>query len=109
MKKIINPNLLADETGVKNSMDDYICNVCGKKMHYSKIQCAEWYYKINAREKDLVYPGKNKIGYIPVRRIVYICNKHYKMLPKNRTSGFVEIGLPFFISRIGENGGIFSF
>ena len=109
MKKLINPNLLADETGLKNSRNYYTCYVCGKKIHHNKIQNSEWYYKINGKEEDLIYPGKNKIGYLPVSKIIYVCSKHYKILPEDKATEFAEIGLPYFLSRIGQNGGIFSF
>ncbi len=109
MKKNINPNLLVDETGIKNLKEDYTCDLCNKKKPRNKIQSIGWYYKINKKEKDLIHLEKNKIGYVHIDNVTYICNEDYKKLTAEKASDFVEIGLPYFISLDGQNGGIFSF
>jgi len=105
----INIEFLADETGLKRSKEPYICSACGKKINYEKVQNSGWYYKINIEESELIYPFKDKIGYTDLKNISYLCKKHYKKLSAKNAFEFVEVGLPYFLSRLGKQGGVFSF
>ena len=109
MKKIMDPNLLVDETGLKNSREDYTCRACEKKVKSGHIQKKRWYYKIKVNETDLIHLEKNKIGYVSAEKVSYLCREDYSKLSKEEAIEFVEIGLPYFISLINQKGGIFSF
>lgn len=108
-KHVLNPSLLIDETGVKNSKTDYICSVCKKTADMARVQQEIWYYKIKAAEKDLIYLEKNKIGFIKASKVIYICHDDYLKLSAADAKDYIEIGLPYFLSLISKKGGIFSF
>lgn len=109
MKKLINPISLVDETGVKNSKDVYICSKCKKAVNLEKAREHGWHYKIKCSEKDMIYLDKNKMGYVHIKHVSYICAEHHQKLTQEEAIEYVEIGLPYFLSVIGKKSGIFSF
>lgn len=108
-RHLINPNLLADETGLKNSKNPYQCRSCGKKANLDKAVKRKWHYRIHADEKDLIYLEEKRIGYVPLEKITYLCYEDYSRLPLKEKSRFVEIELPYFLALIKNKGGVFSF
>lgn len=109
MRKRINISFLADETGFQNSRNLYICKTCKRRANLDQVKKEKWYYRINEKEENLIYLNKNGIGYVPLKKVIYICYKHYKFLSEREASQFVQIGMPYFLSIIGKKGGILSF
>ncbi len=101
--------MMVDETGYKQAGSLYTCKKCQKKADLQTATRSGWVYKINAKEKDLVYLTKKKTGYIPESEVDYLCPQDYKKLPGSKKKTFIELGLPYFICTIKENGGIYSF
>ncbi len=109
MRRRINISFLVNETGFQNSRNLYICKACKRRANSDQVEKEKWYYKINEKEENLVYLKKNGIGYVPFKKVVYICYKHYKILSEKKASQFVQVGMPYFLSIIGKKGGILSF
>ncbi|MBU1078439.1 MAG: hypothetical protein KKH98_14170 [Spirochaetes bacterium] len=109
MQKKIDINYLVDETGLQNSRNPYECRRCKIKKNHDQVEKEKWYYQIKEKEKNLIYLKKDGIGYVPLDKVDYLCNRHFKSLNKKEAEKFVQIGVPYFLTMIGKTGGIFSF
>lgn len=109
MVKKININFLVDETGYKNNRSLYICKDCKRKANLVQIKEEEWFYRINCTEDSLIYLKKDGIGYIDEEKVDFVCKEHYERLKPEVKNNYVKIGLPYFLSVIGKQGGVFSF
>lgn len=108
MRKTTIPIDLVDETGVKNNKEPYCCEKCNKKIEFDKILKEGWYYKIKKKEAELIRL-KNKMGYVSIDDVTFLCKEDYHKLATDKVKDFVEVGLPYYISIIDKIGGIFSF
>ncbi len=106
-KKKINLLSLVDETGIKRYNEFYRCSRCTCQETETKKVRDRWMYKITLSETDLLKFKGESMGYAPLEKVKFLCPKHFEI--EGVPEGFVEVGLPYFLSINITNKGIFSF